>query len=389
MKTVLRMPGLVTRLGLVAMALLFGQQALAVGTDAGTDVTNIASVSYSVNGTGQTAIPSNSADFVVDRIVTFDVSNLNVSPFATVEPNATGMTYYRVTNTSNSPLDFDLVADNLSGTIVDGNTDNADMVTPFEIRVAAPNVDTAGTPPASGAPIFVDALPEDQFIDVYVFSDAPASVNDGDFGNVFLRGIAHDPDDGAPGYNPAPDGNLGAILTEDPNTAAGIENVFNDAGVNDLPNNGQEEAYWGFEHSSASLTITKAATVIDGPFAPGSLLAIPGATIEYTITIVNNGTADATDISISDDVDGDVNFITDAYNGGAANIEFVLNGGAATFCNADDNIDTDQDGCSINGATLTIAGTDAATAPPAAPTFAVAAGDTMEISFQVFIPDAP
>ena len=184
MKTVLRMPGLVTRLGLVAMALLFGQQALAVGTDAGTDVTNIASVSYSVNGTGQTAIPSNSADFVVDRIVTFDVSNLNVSPFATVEPNATGMTYYRVTNTSNSPLDFDLVADNLSGTIVDGNTDNADMVTPFEIRVAAPNVDTAGTPPASGAPIFVDALPEDQFIDVYVFSDAPASVNDGDFGTM-------------------------------------------------------------------------------------------------------------------------------------------------------------------------------------------------------------
>ena len=66
MKTVLRMPGLLSRFGLVASALLFGQQALAVGTDAGTDVTNVASVSYSVNGQGQTAIPSNSADFVVD-----------------------------------------------------------------------------------------------------------------------------------------------------------------------------------------------------------------------------------------------------------------------------------------------------------------------------------
>jgi len=386
MKTVTSKFSLRLRLGVLATALLFGQQALAVGTDAGTTVTNTVSVTYSVNGQGQAAVPSNQADFVVDRIVTFEALTLDSGVFDTVEPAATGVTYFRVTNTSNSPLDFDLVADNLTGITVNGNLDNADMVTPFEIRVGPANVDTAGTPPASGAPIFGDAIPEDQFVDVYVFSDAPLVVNNGDFANVLLRAIAHDPDDAAAGYNPAPDGVLGAILVEAADTAAGIENVFNDTGVNGPDNDGQQEDYWGFQHSTAALAITKTAPVIDGPFAPGSLLAVPGATIEYTISIVNGGGAAATAISITDDVDADVNFVVAAYGAGA-NIRFVLDGGAATFCNADDAIDTDQDGCSFDGTTLTIAGTGA-TSSPATP-IDVPAGSTMDISFQVLIPALP
>jgi len=378
------MPGLFVRLGTMAAVLLLGQQALAVGTDAGTDVTNVASVTYSVNGQGQAAAPSNSADFVVDRIVTFATVTLDAGPFDLVEPNAVGTAYFRVTNTSNSPLDFDFVGDNLAdGVIVGGNTDNADMVTPFEIRVAAANTDTGGTPPAPGV-IFGDAIPEDGYVDVYVLATAPVVVVNGEFANVLLRAIAHDPDDVAAGYNPVPDGNLGAILVQAADTAAGIENVFNDAGLNDPPNNGQEEDYWGFQHSSAALTITKAALVNSAPL--GSTLAIPGATIEYTITIVNAGGADATGISISDVVDSDVNFVDDAYNGSADNIRFVV-GATTTYCDADDATDTDLDGCSFDGTTLTIAGTGA-TANPATP-IDVLAGETMDISFQVFIPDAP
>jgi uncharacterized repeat protein (TIGR01451 family) len=256
------------------------------------------------------------------------------------------------------------------------------MVTPFEIRVGPANVDTAGTPPAAGAPIFGDAIPEDQFVDVYVFSTAPAVVNDGDFANVFLRSIAHDPDDAGAGYNPVPDGNLGAILVEAADTAAGIENVFNDAGVNDAANNGQEEDYWGFEHSSAALTITKAAVVDSDPL--GSGLAIPGAVIEYTITIVNSGGSDATDLNISDVIDSDVTLATGVYNAGAANVQFVV-GATTTYCNADDAADTDQDGCSFDGTTLTLLGSDATSSPVVTP-IDVLAGETMDISFQVVIP---
>ena len=260
------------------------------------------------------------------------------------------------------------------------------MVTPFEIRVGPANTDTAGVPPAAGGLDFADAIPEDEFVDVYVFSDAPAVVINGDFANVLLRAIAHDPHDGSGTYNPVPDGALGAILVEAADTAAGIENVFNDAGVNDAANNGQEEDYWGFQHSSAALTITKTAPVIDGPFAPGSLLAVPGATIEYTISIVNGGGAAATAISITDAVDGDVNFVVAAYGAGD-NISFVLDGGAATFCNADDAGDTDGDGCAFDGTTLTIAGSDASAPPPNQfVPIDVPAGSTMDVSFQVIIP---
>jgi len=360
-------------------ALLFAQQSFAVGTDAGTEISNQATVTYSVNSEVQAPVDSTVATFVVDRIVTFEVQEQD-TVFATVEPSGTGVTYFRVTNTSNSPLDFALVADNLAdGVDVNGNVDNADMVTPFEVRVAAPGVDTAGTPPASGAPVFVDALAEGEFVDVYVFADAPGAVVDGEFANVFLEATAHDPDDGVSTVNPGPDGNLGAVLVEAANTDAGIENVFNDAG-----NDGVETAQWGFEHSSATLDITKTAVVESDPF--GSGLAIPGATIEYTIAIVNNGSADATAISISDDVDADVDFVTDAYDGGASNIRFV-NGATTTFCLAD-GTDSNQDGCTFDGTTLTIEGLDQSTAPVSTD-IDVAAGETLQISFRVFIPDTP
>ena len=58
MKTVMKAPGLLARFGLVATALLLGQQALAAGTDPGVSVDNRATVTYSVGGTPQTGIES-------------------------------------------------------------------------------------------------------------------------------------------------------------------------------------------------------------------------------------------------------------------------------------------------------------------------------------------
>ena len=71
---------LLARLGAIAAAMLLTQQALALGTDAGTTVSNQASVSYSVGGNPQTAIESdpsgnstpgggNPTEFIVDRRV--------------------------------------------------------------------------------------------------------------------------------------------------------------------------------------------------------------------------------------------------------------------------------------------------------------------------------
>ena len=63
--------GFLFRIGDLSDALLFGQQALADGTPAGTPISNTASVDYFVNGVDQDDISSNTVTFLVDRKVTF------------------------------------------------------------------------------------------------------------------------------------------------------------------------------------------------------------------------------------------------------------------------------------------------------------------------------
>jgi len=80
MKIVIRNLGLLSRLSILATALLLGQQALAAGTNAGVTVSNQALVAYDVAGEPQTAIDSdpvgnsvpgngNATLFLVDRRV--------------------------------------------------------------------------------------------------------------------------------------------------------------------------------------------------------------------------------------------------------------------------------------------------------------------------------
>ena len=83
MKPEVNRSSLMSRLGIVAAALLLGQQAFAAGTLAGTVVSNQASVDYDVNGADQTDILSTAAGsppgtgdpttFVVDNKVDFSI----------------------------------------------------------------------------------------------------------------------------------------------------------------------------------------------------------------------------------------------------------------------------------------------------------------------------
>ena len=162
-------------------------------------------------------------------------------------------------------------------------------------------------------------------------------------------------------------GVLDAILAEAPGAddPTVIESVFADAG-----NDGFEQAEDGYEIISAALVITKTAAVISDPFGSGK--AIPGAIIEYTITVDNSaGTSDATGVVISDSIDADVTFLDEAYGVGQ---DVDING---SFCNADAT-DTDLDGCSLDGADLVIGNVNLA--------ITVSAGATYTITFQVEIP---
>lgn len=359
MKIVTGKTGLILRLGMTAIVLLLGQQAMAVGTDAGTSIDNTVDVDYEVNSVPQTTL-SDSVSFVVDRRVDFTLTQLG-GALVDVTPGENDAFFdLLLTNTSNSTLDFSLVLDDTI-VLVRGFVPDASMSN-IEYAVSADIQSATDPDPVQGGPQFVDELPEDEAIRIRVWGDAALSLLDGQIDGIEIAATAAEP---------ATVG-LGADLTEDPDTAGGIENVFADdaPGVSD----GVESESDGFLVVTAALTVTKSYEVIAGHL--GSFLAIPGATVEYTILVVNSSTTDADDVVITDSIDTDV---TLDLNVGAYSGEdiFVDNNGTQLTCNVESNVD--GDGCDRVGQDLTI--TDLAEV-----SITVAGLTTLTIQYRVTIP---
>ena len=352
MKIVSNKTGLYLRLGALAAALLLGQQAMAAGTRAGTPIDNTVNVDYFVGGIDQADIQS-SVSFVVDRRVDF-----TLTPVLTpgLEPMTPGGTDYFVdfllTNTSNSDLDFDFAVANVgSGTDVDGSgNDTVDLVT-FDYAVV-----TAGDAvPLRGGAQFADEIAADSSVRIRVYADAESTFTDGLIAGVELTAEAFEAGGAAV---------LGAALTYgDANVDATVENVD----VNSA--DGIQISIDGFEVFMADLTVTKAYSVVAGDL--GSGLPIPGATVEYTVTIVNNSTSGtaADSVVVTDTLDGDLTFVSDAF--GTNDMTLTLNAGPPVGCTEE----ADADQCERAGQALTF---DSIT---------VAAGDTLMITYRATIND--
>ena len=122
---------------------------------------------------------------------------------------------------------------------------------------------------------------------------------------------------------------------------------------------------------AAVLTIVKSSVVLDDGF--GGNFAIPGATVEYSVTVENTGTSQATAVSISDDLsteitNGTLAFLSNQY-GAAGDIELVINAGVPV--NLTEEVDVDDGEFQANVVTV-----DNITLNP---------GDIAVVSFQVTI----
>ncbi|MDJ0709964.1 MAG: hypothetical protein QNJ14_06230 [Woeseiaceae bacterium] len=360
MKTSSKTIGLSIRLGALAAALLFGQQAMAEGTRAGTVVDNTATVDYFVGGIDQTDITSNTVSFVVDRRVNLAMVPTSTPDLESVNPGqAARFADFLLTNTSNSDLDIDLVLANAAnGTNIDGTAnDDADMTDP---RIAVWTDFESGTPAAPADPgagtttATIDDIPADEAIRIRVWGDAGLALVDGAVAGLEVTATALATDGSALAYGVA---NTDGLENVDVNGNGGVV-VSND----------------GFIVETADLTVVKAYTVLSDPL--GSGLAIPGAVIEYTVTITNaSTTTDATDVSIADALDDNVDFNTGQYNGNDIEID---NDGTVTECSADAAAG-DTDGCSLDGVNLVVGN---ANGP-----ITVAADTILVVTYQVTIQD--
>lgn len=314
-----------TLLVVAVSPLMASQGAFAAGTVASTTISNTATVNYTVGGVAQTAINSNTSTFLVDRKV-----NLNVTPGSgtTTSPGVTNQALvYTVTNTGNDSDNFTLTAANLTGDNFDTTNlriyrDNGDGV----FNIAS---DTLVSGPVAFTP--------DQSIRFFVVSDIPVTAANGQTAQLSLTATT------------------GRTASAGADTA-GVDTVFADPG-----NNGTETANNTYTVATAALAVVKSSTVVSDPVAgTTNPHAIPGAVIQYTITVTNSSTTSAASAVV----------LTDAI---PANTTYVANSmtlNAAALTDA-----ADADGGTTTGTPVTSitvnAGTVAASGGTATATFRV------------------
>jgi uncharacterized repeat protein (TIGR01451 family) len=360
MKHVVERIGLFVRLGALCAALSMGQQAFAVGTAAGTSIDNTVSVDYDVNGIDQADLTS-SVSFVVDRRVDFTLSLVG-GALVDVTPGENDAFFdLLLTNDSNSPLDFNLLLDQAGVTTVRGVADTVDMSN-AEYAVSGDFV--ADTAPVQGGPQFVDELPADEDAVIRVWGDAALALLNGQVAGIQIDATAAEPGTAAV---------EGAALVDGvANTDLGIENAFADAG-----NDGVESQTDGFNVVSANLVVTKSYAVIAGDLGTG--LPLPGATVEYTISVVNSSATDADAVILDDSIDTDVTLDLNvaAYAGNDVNVD---NDGTTLACDVE--VNGDGDGCDlVGGVDITVGAADLAGG------ITVSGNTTLTIQYQVTIPD--
>lgn len=370
MKRLITSLGRCVQLGSMALVLLFSQQAFATGTAAGVTIANQAQVDYDVGGNAQELILSDpngnstpglasgalATTFLVDNRVDLTLVESGIIGSTSVNPGQDdAVTTFQLTNTGNSTQDYDLSVVNLVGGTVNASPD-VDTVDMNLLRVFADTDSSGDWNPADL--IFVDELAADTSILIFVVANASTALTNGDAGNIEVTATTHD----AGGAT-----TLGDLTTDDAASADStttVEVVFADGGL--------QLAQDGYLVSSATLAITKVATLISDPFnGTTNQKAIPGAVIEYVVTVANTGGEAAINVVISD-VLTDITLLSDFFAG--AEIE-INNDGTVSTCTEE----ADGDVCTLAGGTLTVG------VPGPAAGLDVAAGTSMTITFRVTI----
>ena len=295
----------------VSLMMVVSSQVFAIGTPSGTPVDNTATIGYSVGGVSQPPVASDDPNqpgandatrFIVDTKIDFtvvwqDASSVPVAPGqdgVTPIPNPPQVLEFLVTNLGNAPTqDFVLTAEDLLG----------DDFDPTAVSIF---VDTNGDgdyDPGVDIDTFIDELSSTNLSNtetVFIVGSIGAQTN-GQTSDTALIATAHDGGGAAAlGVLTAEDTGadvlLGAaqvVFAEGAGTATGdaaTDGVHSDTGTYIV---------------SVTITVNKTSQVTSdgvGGTAPNAK-AIPGATVQYTIAITNNGATAATGIGGTDPID--------------------------------------------------------------------------------------
>ena len=354
----------VLALALGLLALGAARNAQAANTAAGTDITNIATINFEVSGIPQPPQDSNTVTFKVDRKVNLTVSRTDVSIVQVTPGQTAAVLTFSVKNEGNDTFDYTLQAiAEATGTADPFGGANNDNFDGTGVAVYVETAGGAGYQAASDTDTSISSLAAEGIKTVYVVVNIPNSQVNNDVAVYALKAAA-----------------TGVTETAGADTPGTVDTVFADAaGTDDGARDAAHSARNAFKVKTAVLTVAKSSLVISDPMnGSTNPKAIPGAVVEYTVTVSNaaGATATASNIALTDNLNaeitaGKIAFNTNAY-AAARGVRVTapnINGGAAKDLT---NASSDDEG-DFSANTVTVSG------------IALAPGESATVKYQVVI----
>ena len=305
----------------VAIALLAPWRAAhAVGTVAGTTITNSATATYSVGGIAAPPAVS-SVSLRVDELISVRVT----APAAATNvntPDTNKVLVFTVTNVGNGPESFTLTPNLNPAAPADQFNPLPGSAGQLFLDVNNNGILDSGTDTPIAAPL---ALTADQSVKILLVSNMPAALTNGDQGIVTLTAVSTTP--GAAGAAP------GTILANAGTPAVGGPGIDAVVGVGPggAADSGSDDAANGiYVVATAMVSLNKVVLAVTSPLGvttsgcnvatppAGCTAFVPGTIIQYqvTLTIAGNGTAQA--VQVTDNIPANTTYVANSIRFNAA-----------------------------------------------------------------------
>ncbi len=258
----------------IGVAMTSATSAYAVGTTAGTTISNTATATYTDPGGNPVSVPSNTVDLRVDEVLDVTVVTAEAGDVAS-QPGATNQVVsYTVTNTGNGSEAFRLTPI----TAIGGDAFDP-TATSIVIDTNGNGVYDAGVDAVYVSGTNDPVLAPDTAVKIFILSTVPGSATDGQRGQIDLTATAVT-GSGPAGTNFPGQGTGGGDAVVGTTTASGRDDNF-------------------FVVSAATVALVKTAAVLD-PF--GGTKSIPGAIITYTLVATVSGTGTLANLAVGDPI---------------------------------------------------------------------------------------
>lgn len=266
----------IIKTSLLVGSLLAFQQSYAAGTAAGTEVRNQATVTYTTGGSTVSDV-SSPAEFKVQELINASLVIQQSGDIIVNSPDAEAPIKLVLTNTGNGDESFSLSQTNVSG------SDD------FDVTIGSVYVDDGDGVFEPGTEDILyagNALAPDASVTLWAVSAIPDALADNSKGDVVIKALSTTFQN-AGQTNPQP----GSVIST--GGAGGTNAVAGSTGA-------QQQKTATYRVSAIAVNIAKSVTAARDLLGQGGSQYVPGAEVDYRITVSVTGTGVATSVSVSD-----------------------------------------------------------------------------------------